>query len=417
MKFKIYTLGCKVNQYESQSIREAFVTAGYEDSADAPADFYVINTCTVTHTADVKSIKYIRKAKKENPAAKIAAIGCLVDRDWQRLERERVDYLIPQQSKQEIFSIINKDNAVSASPFRITDFNHNRAFVKVQDGCDNSCSFCKVRIVRGKARSRPLGEILEEIALLTDKGFREIVLCGTDLGSWQDDKKRRIDYLLGQLIKVNNLGRIRVSSIEPCYLSAGLLELIASTDKICSHLHLPFQSGSDRILKLMNKRLNPRRYYNLIDDIRKIIPDCGISCDIMVGFPYEEDEDFQDTLNLLRKAESVRTHVFGYSPRKGTKSYLWPRIHSEIIKHRVDKAIVKAQDISFKYRNGQVGKLIKVIFDRNTGDKPVSYGYAPNYIRVRAEEAINSKELLPVKITAVDKQATHISLTVPVGTS
>lgn len=387
MKFKIYTLGCKVNQYESQAIREFLISRGWAESENEPASLYIVNTCTVTHSADVKSKKYIRRAKRENPHAKVIAIGCLVESDAEALKKEKVDVLIPHSRKEDIFRLFDKEKDYpDIWSFKISDFPRARAFLKIQDGCDNACSFCKVRLVRGKSKSRPAFDIIEEVKVLIDKGFKEIVFCGTDLGSWTGEGGSFLVSLLEKVIEIPGLGRVRLSSIEPKYVNDELLNLMAGTDKICSHLHLPFQSGSDKVLKLMNKPAGSNLYYSLLDKIRKVIPDCGVSCDIMAGFPGEGDEDFSQTKKLLQRTEPVRAHVFSYSSRGGVLSnQIKEQLSPELIKKRSTEAISFSRQLSYKFRKQKEENIYKIVFDTGAY-KGYKEGYTSNYIRVRVND-------------------------------
>ncbi len=415
MKVKFITLGCKVNQYETQSLREIFLANGFKETF-TKADFYFINTCSVTHSADRKSIKYIRKAKKENPQAKILVTGCLAEKDKELIEKEGVDYIVSQNQKYKIPSILNLKNKLSLKDnlsLRITDFYLNRAFVKIQDGCNNFCSFCKVRLIRGKSKSRPVEEIVREVKFLLERGFKEIVLCGINLGSYKSQGKDLIS-LLKLLIKIKGLGRLRLSSIEPQYVSKELLNLISSTEKVCPHLHIPFQSGSDKILKLMNKKVKSSFYRELVSEIRKTIPDCGISADFMIGFPYEEEEDFKKTLRLIEETNPVRSHIFPYSERKQTPSFKFPKISSKVVRERKEIAIQVGEKASLRFRKSQEKKMFKVVLDENS-EKSYTRGYTENYIRVLLKETFSlketcSKSLIPIVIDKATPKITYARL-------
>ncbi|MCD6539879.1 MAG: tRNA (N(6)-L-threonylcarbamoyladenosine(37)-C(2))-methylthiotransferase MtaB [Candidatus Omnitrophica bacterium] len=415
MKIKFITLGCKVNQYETQSLREIFLAKGFEETF-AKADFYFINTCSVTHSADRKSIKYIRKAKRENPQAKILVTGCLAEKDKELIEKEKVDYIVPQSQKYKIPSILNLENKLNLEnnlSLKITDFYLNRAFVKIQDGCDNFCSFCKIRLIRGKSKSRPAEEVVREVKFLLEKGFKEIVLCGINLGSYNYQGKDLIS-LLKLLVKIKSLGRLRLSSIEPQYVSKELLNLISSTEKICPHLHIPFQSGSDKILKLMNKKVKSSFYRELVSKIKKIIPDCGISADFIIGFPYEEEDDFKKTIRLIEEINPVRSHIFPYSERRQTPSFKFPKISSRIVRERKEIAIQVGEEASFRFRKSQEKKRFKVVLEENP-KKGYSRGYTENYIRVLLKGAfpskgICSKSLIPIVIDKVTSKITYARL-------
>ena len=441
MTFKIYTLGCKVNHYESQLLKEIILNKGFNEAKNSSADFCLINTCTVTHTADIKSIKCIRKAKKQNPNSIIVVTGCLAQNDKDLLNKEDIDFIIPQSFKYDICGVLSKiinpnyhaeysiskefntsldsnaypvdnleDTSIKCFPRTITDFNINRAFIKIQDGCDNSCTYCKVRLVRGKSVSRPYNQVLEEVKVLIDKGFKEFVFCGINLGSW-NERDKKLYHLLASVIRLKNIGRIRLSSIEPEYIDTNLLSLISSSNRICRHLHIPFQSGSDRILKFMNKRANLKTYFDIIDGIKLSIPDCGISCDIIVGFPYEEDKDFQNTLKLLKKIQPVRTHIFPYSRREVTASSNYHRIPDEVLKQRVTEALLKTKLFSLDFRKTQINKNLDVIFDNNNLCNK-RLGYTDNYIRVQLDSLSslpqdhNFKDFLSVRLIHTDLDST-----------
>ena len=398
LKIKFYTLGCKVNQYETQAVREYFLSRGYQEVNKEPADFYIINTCTVTKTADTKSLKYIRRAKKESPNARIAVLGCLVEKNPELFEEEGVELW----SNREKAGIIESKNIWD---LKISQFHHNRAFVKIQDGCDNHCSYCKVSLVRGASISRPYKDIIREIEGLLNNGFREIVLCGINLGSWCYEDKQFI-VLLRDLIALKNMGRIRLSSIEAQYVTQYIIDLAANEEKLCSHFHIPFQSGDSDVLKKMDKSTGAKFYLDLIDKIRKNIPDCGISCDLMVGFPDETKEGFENSLKLLKHSQAVRTHIFPYSPRPGTKSYAWGRIDNKELKMRLESAQETAMEVSYEFRKSQLNKVFKVALDADSTKKS-KMGYTDNYIRVTLDKSINSKDLFPAKIKKVDIDATH----------
>lgn len=404
---KFFTLGCKVNQYETEAIRKLCLPMFREAGNKELADVYIVNTCTVTKNADIKSIKYIRRAKRENPKAKIIVTGCLAEKDGERIRKEKADFVLPQSRKQDILSLLipKAEKLKSTWDLKIDNFPHSRAFVKVQDGCDKACSFCKVRIVRGKSISRPSKDIIEEISILSRKGFKEIVLCGINLGSWQEEKKGFI-FLVRKILEIRELGRLRLSSLEPEHITDGLISLIKDTPKLCPHLHIPFQSGSDKILKLMNKKYTSKYYFSLLNRIHRKILSCGISCDIMAGFPREEDKDFQDSLDLLKEAVPVKTHIFPYSPREGTASFSFNQLPKDIVKLRIKRLKELSEALSLKFRSSQKGKCFNLILD--SGDISKSReGYTENYIRTQINTPVYTKGFVKVKITSVDRTKTY----------
>ena len=287
--FKICTLGCKVNQYEAQAIRERFLNHGFKEAlAGKKADNYIINTCTVTANADKQSLALIRNCNRQNPKAKIIVTGCLAQKDSDSLRGLKgVDF------------IISKKFFTSG----VTDFSgHTRAFLKIQDGCNNFCSYCKVPLVRGVSKSRPLEEIVREARQLVKNGFKEIVVTGICLGSYGKDlsPKIRLAQALKSLDDIDGLPRIRISSIEPNDVSAELIERIAGSGKICRHLHIPLQSGDDEILRRMHRHYNRLDYLKLIERLKVCMPDIAISTDVMVGFPGENEIHFKNTLDKVK---------------------------------------------------------------------------------------------------------------------
>lgn len=394
--FRLYTLGCKVNSYETQAIREYFLSNGFAEVKKGSADYVVVNTCTVTKSADDKSLYAVRSAKKNNPYALVIALGCLAEKDANLLEKAGADKIIPHSRKQEIFSVL-KDGVINlpagrqgVAPaaeqrndiwdFKVTNTTLARAFLKIQDGCDNKCSFCKVNIVRGKSKSRPVQSIVEEFISLINIGKREIVLCGTNLASWSGDGVSFVD-LLKQLVMLEGRFRIRLGSVEAPYVTEELVALIAGSPKLAQHIHIPFQSGSDAVLRYMNKKVNKLYYFDIIDLIRRYMPCAGISCDIMVGFPGESDVDFQDTLDLLNKAQPVKTHVFTYSPRSGTEAYCLDVIAPDILIARVNAAEKSADKLAEKFKKTCFLGEEDVIFDARISSGS-AFGYTGNYIRI-----------------------------------
>ena len=302
---KFYTLGCKVNQYDTQSIREQFLKNGYQEIDNGKtADTYFINTCTVTAIADRKAKNIIRHCVKENPKARIIVTGCLVEKDALSLsDIKGIDFLISKRFFRE----------------GISNFcGHTRAFLKIQDGCNNSCAYCKVPLVRGVSRSRPLLEIIKEAKKLVQNGFQEIVLSGICLGAFGKDLKEAISLVdaIEGLENIEGLLRIRLSSLEAVDVSDRLIQQMAESQKLCWHLHIPIQSGDDEILKKMQRSYKRKDYLELINKIKKHIPQVALTTDVLVGFPGEAEENFQNTLNLIKEILPLKVHIFPYSPGK-----------------------------------------------------------------------------------------------------
>jgi len=371
---KFFTLGCKVNQYETQSIRERFLKNGFREVNDKErADFYLINTCTVTAIADQKSRSIIRQCVNSNPKARIIVTGCLVKQDRQELAQLKgVDLIIDKSFFSEGISSFSA---------------HTRAFLKIQDGCDNFCSYCKVPLVRGRSRSRAFDVVIKEAKVLVKSGHQEIVLTGICLGSYGLDlcPKLTLVDLLKELVKISALKRIRLSSIEAKDVTGELITLISASRNICRHLHIPMQSGDDSILKLMHRRDTKKSYIGLIQKIKKKIPGVGITTDVIVGFPGETDQAFNNTLLLLRGVRPLRVHVFPYSPRSGTRAFLMQsrRVGADVIKERAEKARTLANVLSKEGLRGLLGKEVEVLFESKSVQYPGFYeGYTDNYIKV-----------------------------------
>jgi len=421
MKKKIFaltTLGCKVNQYETEVIREDLLDAGcVEADFKKRADIYVINTCTVTQKTDKESRRLIRDAYRLNPKAKIVVTGCYVQKDADDIKNiDGVSLLVRNEDKFRIAELLNTQMRPAAQRDKryagdhgIRDFTgHEKAFVKIQDGCDNYCSFCKIPLVRGGPKSRSLNSILDEIDRLGDGGFKEIVLCGICLGKWGQDMgiKGGLADVLEGILKIDKDFRIRLSSIEPYYVTDRLLKIILKSERVCCHLHIPLQSGDDHILRLMNRRYTSSGFLKLINRIRCRIPDIAISTDVMVGFPGEEDRNFRNTVKLARKARFSRIHIFSYSPRQGTKAAGFPYAPDRSrIGQRVRCLENINQKMSLAYAKAFLHKRLDVLVE-NKRDRLTGHltGYTGNYINVilRNDKRGNIiGRILPVRIEKV----------------
>lgn len=414
--FKIHDLGCKVNQYESQLMREQLQRAGFVEANPEcrvgnirdgkPADIYVINTCTVTASADSDSRKLVRHALRENPRAKIVAAGCYVEKDADEIIKICKDAIIVKnKEKDDIVSFLRRiplrptSLVPRPSSHAISDFyGHNRAFIKIQDGCKNFCSFCKVPLVRPRIINRNTQDVLKEAGHLAEKGFKEIVLCGICLGAYKD-----LVGLLDKLQGLETIKRIRLSSLELVYINEELINKISSSGKICRHLHIPLQSGDNKILKLMNRNYTSGRFIKTIDNIRKKIPDIAISTDVMVGFPCETEKEFKNTLKTLKAFKPMRTHIFTFNPREGTKACYMPgQVDKKIKSARYNSVRQLAQEESFSYRKKFLAKDVEVLVENACGRPDLVGGYTDTYIKVlfKGPQTLINK-LVKVKITDV----------------
>ena len=390
--FYIKTLGCKVNQYESQVIRENFVRNGYVETRNSyDADICVVNTCTVTSSSDSKSLKSIRSSLgKKNKC--VIATGCMIDSEDLDLGKLKgVDFIIKNKGKYNIPNLIsNPIHSLPHAPHQfsssITNFEgHSRAFVKIQDGCNNRCSYCKVSVVRGESRSRPSEDIVEECSGLIKKGYNEIVLTGICLGAYVKDisKTARLTKLIENICKIEGDWRMRLSSIEPKDVTDDLILQIASEEKICKHLHIPFQSGDDEVLKRMNRPYTTSDYTRVVTMLRKAISDVAVSTDIMVGFPGEKEVNFQNTMDFIKEIRPMRMHVFGYSKRIGTPAYNYKDAVDNAVKKKREHGLLDiVEGLSMEFESAFAGKNARVLIEDKRDSHGFLQGYTDKYIKV-----------------------------------
>ena len=378
MKFYIYTLGCKVNSYESRIMTEDLINAGYVEEKDnnIPADIYIINTCSVTNTADSKSLKLIRQAIKKNKDAIIVVCGCLAQAKPETVNIEGVDIVIGNKNKSKVSEYINEYvknknkktdiydiSNVEFETMKLNNFDKTRAFIKIQDGCNNFCAYCIIPYTRGSVRSKPREDILNEIDHLTLNGHKEIVLTGIHTGNYGSEFDN-YDFadLLNEIVKIKKLSRIRISSIEITELNDRVLEIIKNNNVLVDHLHIPLQSGSDEILKLMNRKYDTKYFIEKINKIRKIRPDISITTDVIVGFPNETDKNFNETIETIKKVDFSKLHVFPYSKREGTKAATMEgQIKEDVKKQRVMELLKLSKELENKYMNKFIGKTLTFI--------------------------------------------------------
>ncbi len=397
--FIIKTLGCKVNQYESEVMRQSLLRNGYNESGNPElADIYIINSCTVTHKADRDTRRLIRHFHKVNPKAKTIVCGCYAElkEDREALSQiPGVTWLVRNREKDSISEILmsmikmqdTRYKQITNYKSQITSFkDRDRAFVKIQDGCSHSCSYCKVVLVRGPSVSRSEEEILNEIGQLIQSGHKEIVLTGVCLGGWGRDFKRRLtlDYLLKKICDLKENFRLRISSIEPIYVTSELVNAVWELPKICKHFHIPLQSGDDKILKAMNRPYNAKQFSTLLKMIKKKLPNSAFTTDVIVGFPGEDENSFRKTYRFLKRIKPSRMHIFAYSKRIGTRASGFGEIpdagkvkpRKEILKHLAHSLTIQ-YDMRFK------NKIIHVVVESQR-DKTTQLltGYTDTYIKV-----------------------------------
>jgi len=407
------TVGCKVNQYETQLLQEQFEQTGFIPvSFSEEADLYIINTCSVTKKADQSSIKLIKRAKRKNQKSCIVVTGCYAEAEGDRI-KERfpwVDLVVGNRSKLKIGLMINGGNRkLPITGAFIHKFNeHNRAFIKIEDGCNQFCAYCRVPYVRGsRIRSRSPDEILREVKGLAEGGFKEVVLTGINLGLYGSDLSPRISlvHLLREMENLPMEGRIRLSSLEPHLITSELIELVASSPKICPHLHIPLQSGDVEILKRMGRKYSLGQYRELIEHIRRRIPSVGITTDVMVGFPGEEEHHFYQTLRFVEKMQFSRLHVFRFSPREGTRAFsMRPQVDERTKRQRSVKLRELGRRLSRQFITRFLGENLRVLIeDRRDFETGLLCGYTDNYIRVlvQGDDDLKNK-LVMVRLVGVE---------------
>ena len=423
-KVAFYTLGCKVNQYETEAMLEMFKEDGYEqvDSEDY-ADVYVINTCTVTHMSDRKSRQYIRRMKKKNPNAIIAVVGCYSQVSPEEiLEIEEVNLVMGTNERRTIVDEIKKlevvegdkkastvDDIMKVRAFEEIEISQSngrtRAFMKIQDGCDRFCTYCIIPYARGgKVRSRDMESIVNEAKTLAENGYEEVVLTGIHVASYGKDLKEENTNLLDVIKRVNEIDgikRIRTSSVEPIFTDEFVNE-VSNMEKVMPHYHLSLQSGCDETLKRMNRRYTTEEYKTIVNKLREEIPNVAITTDVIVGFPGETEEEFEKTYNFLKDIELSQMHIFKYSPRKGTKAADMENQVSPQDKHERSEKLLKLNKENFeKMATRMVGKEFEVLFEQQVGENKYE-GLTPNYLKtiVTSNEDICGK-ILKVKIIEV----------------
>lgn len=403
-KVKFSTLGCKVNQYETEAMAELFVKNGYEITEDYNCDVFVLNTCTVTNLSDRKSRQQISKIRSENSDAIIAVVGCYSQVSPDEIENiEGVNVILGTKYRKEIVElcelakssnkIINKvENIGKNREFEEltinTEHSMTRAYIKIQEGCSQFCSYCIIPYARGPIRSRNIRDIVLEAKRLADNGFKEIVLTGIHVASYgkdlENDDIGLIDVIedIGQIDKIK---RIRLSSLEPRIVDKQFLDRLSKVEQFCDHFHLSLQSGSDSILQSMNRKYDTDLYEKTINLIREYYPNGAITTDIIVGFPGETDEDFEKTLNFVDKIQFSKIHVFKYSNRKGTVASKMKNQVSGVVKKERSKLLIeKSKYYTDKFLDNMLNQPIKVLFESKNDDGYIK-GYTTNYIRVKRE--------------------------------
>ena len=411
MKYYIINLGCKVNAYESKVMSDLLDNEGYLKGSIDESDIYIVNTCFVTNVAEHKSFQMIRKVVKKNPKLVIVC-GCLPQmKSDEVLAIDGVDIVLGNKDKSKIIDYINnykekisKIYDLSNTEFedmQLNNFNKTRAFVKIQDGCNNFCSYCIIPYTRGNVRSKRKEDVINEITNLINYGHKEVVLTGIHTGNYHDNDYDFAD-LLNDVVNIKGLKRLRISSIEITEINERVIDVIKNNDILVDHMHIPLQSGSNEILKLMNRKYDINYFINKINELRSIRPDISITTDVIVGFPFETEGLFQETINNIKKINFSKLHVFPYSRREGTKADLMDNQVDDVTKkNRAHVLIELSKELELNYMNKFIGKEIEFIPETYKDD--YLYGHTGNYLAIKTKgnkELINN--IVKVKIEKIE---------------
>ncbi len=412
-----HTLGCKVNQYDSQAMLELFERAGYQPGDfDQPCDVYVVNTCTVTGTGDKKSMQAVRRARRLNPAADIIVCGCMAQRDGEKLLADTDARLILGTARRaEIVTLLEQAQREHTRLCAVTDVRRaafepllithqegrTRATLKIQEGCDRFCTYCIIPYVRGGIRSRSVQDVRDEAARLAQAGYREIVLTGIHLTSYGRDLKNG-DTLLSVIRAIHDIAgveRIRLGSLEPVIATADFARALGEMPKLCPQFHLALQSGCDSVLRRMRRRYDTAAFRESAQALRAVFPDCALTTDVMSGFPGETDAEHRQSLDFCREMRFARMHVFPYSEREGTAAATMPDpVPRHIREERARELIALGAGMAEDYRRAQLGTVRRVLFEQCA--EGVSVGYTPEYMRCEALGTVCG-QTLPVRMTGL----------------
>lgn len=405
-KAAFYTLGCKVNQYETEAMAELFSDSGYKIcDFNEKADVYVINTCSVTNMGDRKSRQIIRRAKKTNPAAVIAVTGCYAQTASDEvLSLNGVNIVIGTKDRKNIVTLVESiDNTANINLVSDIMSNHEfeelhirqyanrtRAFIKIQEGCNQFCSYCIIPYARGPVRSREMDEVISEVKELSHNGYKEIILVGIHVASYGVDlEDTSLQKLIMEIDKINGIERIRLSSIEPMTLNQEFIDSIKGSKKLCHHFHISLQSGCDDTLRRMNRKYTTSQFKSIVDGLREAFDDVAITTDIMVGFPDETDDEFAQTMSFINEVRFADAHVFQYSQRRGTPAAKRPNQVPPEIKEKRSKLVIEAAKKSRnEFIDRFIGKTMRVLFEQPAKDE-LFEGKTDNYITVHAPSDIN----------------------------
>ena len=431
-----YTLGCKVNQYETNAMEQQFIKSGYKIVNNIEkADIYVINTCTVTNMAERKSRQMLRRVKELNKSAILVVCGCYAQVAKKELEEiSEIDIILGINEKNNIVEIVEKyiEEQRKSTESNVSDVAHqnefldfgdvtytekNRAVIKVQDGCNMFCSYCIIPYARGRIRSRKIENVVSEIKKIAEQGIKEVVITGIHIASYGKDfdkanenKKIRLIDLLEEINKIDKIERIRLGSLEPTIIDEEFARRLSKLEKICDHFHLSLQSGCDETLKRMNRKYTTARYKEATDILRKYYPNVSITTDVIVGFPGETDEEFNITYEFLKSVDFYRMHIFKYSPRRGTVAEKMPKqVDGNIKEERSSNLIELSNNNENKHNKEYIGKTVNVLFEEY--EDGAYKGHTTNYMMVEVPEK-DKKDVInhieKIKIIDTDEKTRNL---------
>ncbi|MCY6354854.1 tRNA (N(6)-L-threonylcarbamoyladenosine(37)-C(2))-methylthiotransferase MtaB [Clostridium sp. ZS2-4] len=428
MKVAFATLGCRVNQYESEAMAENFIKSGYEVvSFSDTADVYVVNTCTVTNMSDKKSRQMISRARRLNDKAVIAAVGCYTQIAPEKVsEIGDVDVVLGTRNKGEIVYWVNRAREEKKQIVAVNDVLKNkvfedlrieeyqdktRAFLKIQDGCNNFCSYCLIPFARGAVCSKKPERVISEVKELAAHGFKEIILSGIDISSYGVDLEEDYNLLtiLQNIDEIEGIERVRIGSIGPEFFDEYIIKELGKLKKLCPHFHLSLQSGCNETLKRMNRKYSVEQYKAIVNSLRDNIEDVSITTDIIVGFPGETEEEFNKTYEFLREIKLAKMHIFKYSPRTGTKAASMEDQVDGTAKEIRSKMLIKLNEENEKeFMSKYIGRKMKVLYEQKTNEDSDMYeGYTPNYIKVLSKTKEQVKEKI-INISLVEVKEEHM---------
>ena len=411
----VHTLGCKVNQYDTEAMLELFEAAGYAHVPfEGEADVYLVNTCTVTGTGDQKSLKLIRRLHREHPESDVIVCGCLAQRDAEKVLLPGVRLVIGTRQRGQVVSLyeqaVLEDRVICAvgglkdAPFEHLCVNRHegktRAVMKIQEGCDRWCAYCVIPAVRGPVRSRPLAQVREEAGRLAKAGYRELIVTGIHLASYGRERGERLIDAIRAVHDAPGVDRVRLGSLEPVVVTEDFCRALAAMSRLCPQFHLSLQSGSDTVLARMKRRYTAEEYLRAVELLREYLPGCALTTDVLCGFPGETDEEAAETLRFVEKAAFARIHVFPYSRRSGTLADRMPNQVPQAVKNRrAQELIALGNKLEASYAKELIGQDAEVLFEQPAGDG-LCEGYTKTYVRVRAQA--QPGELKTVRIVRTD---------------